>query len=80
MGFCSPRSLIWPLPVFIAGIEVIDEIYQDWVLNYMRELADLGYSTLQARELLVKVMKVQNATGTRVKVYNITSDFSDGPA
>ncbi|CAM1503506.1 Fc.00g010970.m01.CDS01 [Cosmosporella sp. VM-42] len=27
LGFCSPPSLIWPLPVFIAGIELTDEIY-----------------------------------------------------
>ena len=34
----TPRSLIWPLPVFIAAIEITDEVYQDWALSYFAEL------------------------------------------
>ena len=67
---------MWPLPVFIAGIEVTDEIYQDWVLDYMRELAVLGYSTLKARELLRRVIEAQAEAEKRVKVREIMDKFA----
>ncbi|KAL7930652.1 major facilitator superfamily domain-containing protein [Trichoderma chlorosporum] len=34
-----PRSMLWPLPVFIAGIETTDEIYADWIREFMNEMA-----------------------------------------
>ncbi|UKZ88280.1 uncharacterized protein TrAFT101_004041 [Trichoderma asperellum] len=33
-----PRSMLWPLPVFIAGIETTDEIYADWISEFMDEM------------------------------------------
>ncbi|KKO99193.1 hypothetical protein THAR02_08699 [Trichoderma harzianum] len=34
-----PRSMLWPLPIFIAGIETTDEIYADWISEFMDEMA-----------------------------------------
>ncbi|KAL7782925.1 major facilitator superfamily domain-containing protein [Trichoderma ceciliae] len=34
-----PRSMLWPLPLFIAGIETTDEIYADWISEFMDEMA-----------------------------------------
>ncbi|KAL7957191.1 hypothetical protein V8C34DRAFT_286639 [Trichoderma compactum] len=34
-----PRSMLWPLPIFIAGIETTDEIYADWISEFMEEMA-----------------------------------------
>jgi len=73
---CSPRSLIWPIPIFIAGVEITDEIYQDWILDYMRELAGLGTSTAEARELLRRIMERQRARGRRIKVRDAMKDFA----
>lgn len=33
-----PRSMLWPLPVFIAGIETTDEIYADWISEFIDEM------------------------------------------
>ncbi|CAK7214113.1 hypothetical protein SCUCBS95973_002028 [Sporothrix curviconia] len=63
---CSPRNLIWPMPVFVAGIEVVDPVYQDWVLNYLSEVAGLwGTSTRKTGELLRRVIEQQEAQNRR---------------
>ncbi|KAM0483174.1 hypothetical protein ACHAPX_002622 [Trichoderma viride] len=33
-----PRAMLWPLPVFIAGIETTDEIYADWISEFIDEM------------------------------------------
>ena len=78
LGFSSPRSLMWPIPIFIAGMEVTDEIYQDWVLDYMREMAKRGYSTLNATELLGQIIEKQATEGKRIKVRDAVRDTPGG--
>ncbi|KAL7940844.1 hypothetical protein V8C42DRAFT_356005 [Trichoderma barbatum] len=34
-----PRSILWPLPLFIAGIETTDEIYAGWISEFIDEMA-----------------------------------------
>jgi hypothetical protein len=31
------RSTLWPLPLFVAGIETTDDVYADWITNYLDE-------------------------------------------
>ena len=64
----TPRSLIWPLPLFIAGIETTDEIYQDWILSYMTELKHWGNNVVKAIDLLEGIIAKQNADERRVRV------------
>ncbi|OAQ65135.1 hypothetical protein VFPPC_06302 [Pochonia chlamydosporia 170] len=33
-----PRSMLWPLPLFMAGIETRDELHADWILGFMNEV------------------------------------------
>lgn len=33
-----PRSMLWPLPLFMAGIETTDEVHADWILGFMNEV------------------------------------------
>jgi len=70
----TPRSLIWPLPIFIAAIEITDEIYQDWSLNYFEELEHWGTNTRKTRELLERVIERQRREGRRVKVRDVMED------
>lgn len=70
----TPRPLIWPLPTFIAGIETIDEIHQEWVMSYLEELEHWGSNVRQTRELLAKVIKRQQREGKRVKVRDVMKD------
>lgn len=76
---CSPRSFIWPIPVFIAGTEITDEIYQDWILNHMGELACHGTTTSEARDLLRRIIKKQNSEGKRIKVRDAIKNFAYQP-
>ncbi|KAL1866816.1 hypothetical protein VTK73DRAFT_4515 [Phialemonium thermophilum] len=72
LGFlCPPRSLVWPIPIFIAGIEVTDEVYQDWILDHMRELVRWGVSASGACDLLRRVIETQESEGRRVKVQDV---------
>ncbi|KIH93162.1 hypothetical protein SPBR_02396 [Sporothrix brasiliensis 5110] len=70
-----PRSLIWPMPVFVAGIEVTDPVYQDWVLAYLADMAGWGTSTRRARELLRRVLARQADEGKRVRVKDVVGEF-----
>ncbi|KND90052.1 putative transporter [Tolypocladium ophioglossoides CBS 100239] len=62
----SPRSLAWPMPIFVAGIEVTDEIYQDWVLGCMDELSDWGASIQKTTDLLRVIIEKQAVEKVRV--------------
>lgn len=64
----SPRSTIWPLPIFVAGIEATDGVYQDWILQYMKELNPWGAHVERSTELLERIMTQQETTGHRVKL------------
>lgn len=33
-----PRSMLWPLPLFMAGIETTDRIHADWIQVFMDEV------------------------------------------
>lgn len=71
----TPRSLLWPLPLFIAGIETTDEIYQDWILSYMAELQHWGSNIVKTRELLQQIIARQEREGRRVRVRDAMEDF-----
>ncbi|CAK7232586.1 hypothetical protein SEUCBS140593_008311 [Sporothrix eucalyptigena] len=76
-AYGSPRSLVWPMPVFVAGIEVTDPVYQDWVLAYLEDVAGWGTSTRRARELLRRVIEKQDAEGRRVAVREALQEMGD---
>ena len=72
----APHSLVWPMPVFVAGIELTDPVYQDWVLAYLADVASWGgTSTRRARELLRRVIQQQDSSGRRVDVRHVVAEF-----
>ncbi|KAE9375889.1 hypothetical protein N431DRAFT_370819 [Stipitochalara longipes BDJ] len=71
----TPRSLIWPLPIFIAAIEIEDVVYQDWCVGYMVELEGWGMNVRRTRELLERVLERQERGGRRVRVRDVMEDF-----
>lgn len=44
-----PRSMLWPLPAFIAGIETTDEIYADWISEFIDEMGSSLYNAAKDR-------------------------------
>ena len=44
-----PRTMLWPLPLFMAGIETTDEIYADWTRTFMDEVSSSGSRGAQDR-------------------------------
>ncbi|TVY34455.1 putative beta-glucosidase K [Lachnellula subtilissima] len=71
------RSLSWPLPIFVAGIEIFDPFYQDWILDYFTELWDWGTSTRKTGQLLRKVIEQQAKTGIRANVQDVMNQYED---
>ncbi|KAJ5825568.1 fungal transcriptional regulatory protein [Penicillium riverlandense] len=67
----SPRSVIWPLPLFIAGIEIDDEVYQDWILDYMKDLNQWGLHVVKSRELLEQIIQWQDSNGSRASMKDL---------
>jgi hypothetical protein len=74
----TPKSLIWPLPIFIAAIEIEDLVYQDWCVGYMVELEHWGMNVRRTRELLERVLERQEREGRRVRVRDVMEDFDAG--
>ena len=73
-----PRWLIWPLPLFVAGIEIEDEIYQEWLLGYISELEHWGMSLRRMRWLLEHIIERQQEEGRRVCVREVVERFDSG--
>lgn len=71
------RSLSWPLPIFVAGIEITDPFYQDWILDYFTELCDWGTSTRKTGQLLRKVIERQAETGIRANIQDVMNEYKD---
>lgn len=67
----SPCSTIWPLPVFFAGIGVADEIYQDWTIDYMKELEHWGAHVVKSKDVMEQTIKLQVIDGCAVDITNI---------
>lgn len=67
-----PSSLmLWPLPLFVAGIETLDEVRSDWVRMFLSEIHVGGMKPGSSNELLSlmeEVRRRQDQTGTRVYV------------
>lgn len=63
----SPRSTIWPLPLYVAGVETTDGVYQDWILDYLGELGSWGAHIQAGTETLRNIISMQESTGSRVK-------------
>ncbi len=74
----TPRSLVWPLPIFIAGIETTDVVYQDWILEYIGEMEDWGPNMKSMGLLLRKIITRQERENRRVKVRDVMEDFDLG--
>ncbi|KAH8693890.1 hypothetical protein BGW36DRAFT_429917 [Talaromyces proteolyticus] len=71
-----PRSShTWPLPIFIAGIEITDVIYQDWIITFLTELEPLGTHIRKTRDLLERITLEQEKKGKRVDVQYVMHNF-----
>ena len=63
--------VLWPLPLFVAGIETVDEVRSDWVRLFMTGIEVGGMrpgSGNQLLDLMEEVRRRQDQTGTRVYV------------
>lgn len=73
----SPRSsYLWPLPIFIAGIETTDVVYQDWVVSLLVELEPFGGHIRKARELLETIISWQDKENKRMRLKDTMEDLN----
>lgn len=66
----SLLSLVWPL--FLAGIETTDTIYQRWVFDQLQHLATFSASVSKARRVLAGVVARQQGEDGRVDWLGLT--------
>lgn len=76
-------SLIWPLPLFVAGIESVDEVWADWVKMFISGIEGrVSESSESSREpqnvemlaLMEDVRRRQDVAGTRVQVADLMAE------
>ncbi|KAJ3533629.1 hypothetical protein NM208_g7898 [Fusarium decemcellulare] len=64
----NPHSMFSTLPLFVAGIEVDDDLYKDWTLRIFEDFNDWGLHVQRACRLLRGVMKEQDRSGRRLRM------------
>lgn len=69
----NPHSVFSILPIFLAGIETIDEVHQDWVKRFLEDASDWGLHVQQASRLMQRVLETQNQTGCRLALRDIAN-------
>lgn len=67
--------MLSPFPIFVAGIEIWDEVYQDWTLLILSEIQDWGPNIKKVTELLRHVIRRQEEENRRVKVRHIMEEY-----
>lgn len=67
----SSYFTVWPMALLFAGIEVVDEIHLDWILQYLDGMREYSSCSKDIRGLLTKMWEKQQARGTRVDVLEV---------
>ncbi|KAK3359267.1 hypothetical protein B0T25DRAFT_514833 [Lasiosphaeria hispida] len=76
-------SMLWPLPLFVAGIETVDEVWADWVRLFIsgveggrgvEEGVGQGGGKMEMIELLEEIRKRQDVVGTRITVSTLMAE------
>ena len=76
-------SLIWPLPLFVAGIESVDEVWADWVRLFISGVegrisessgATNGSQNVKMLALMEEIRKRQGVSGTRIRVADLMAE------
>ncbi|KAK0720477.1 hypothetical protein B0H67DRAFT_662778 [Lasiosphaeris hirsuta] len=76
-------SMLWPLPLFVAGIETVDEVWADWVRLFISGVeggrgieggVGEGERKMKMIELLEEIRKRQDAVGTRITVSTLMAE------
>lgn len=71
----NPHSMMSSFPIFVAGIEIQDEIYKDWTLSILSEFQSWGTNIPKVKDLLRRIMKRQEVTKCRVNVCQFIKEF-----
>jgi hypothetical protein len=71
----NPHSMMSSFPIFVAGIEIQDDIYKDWTLSILSEFQGWGTNISKVEDLLRRIMKRQEATKCRVNVCQFINEF-----
>lgn len=69
----TPGSTQWPFPLFIAGVETTDVIYQKWIMEELKECDEEGWGLHlgKTRQLFKACIERQAETHRRVDIGEI---------
>ena len=60
-----PRSKIWPVPIFLAALEVDDPVYLSWCFDHFEKLKSTGKNYERAISVIKEVRQHQKQEGKR---------------
>ena len=69
-----PRSILWPLPLFMAGIETSDPVYRDWISSALKKDEPCVSNMHKTITLLESVQSRQDKLGHRVDIGEIMNE------
>jgi hypothetical protein len=72
-------SMLWPLPLFVAGIETVDEVWADWVKLFIKGVEGHGGKGKgKIVELIGEIRRRQEEIGGRVVVTDVLAEKGQG--
>ncbi|KAK4453611.1 hypothetical protein QBC34DRAFT_189100 [Podospora aff. communis PSN243] len=71
-------SMLWPLPLFVAGIETVDEVWADWVRLFIKGVEGDGKGKGKIVELIGEIRRRQEEVGGRVVVTDVLAEKGQG--
>lgn len=70
----NPHTIWSPLAIFIAGIEIEDEIYQDWILDLLAGFLTWGSNVGKVRDVLKEIWSRRRADSRHVEITSVMRD------
>uniref|UniRef100_A0A0B7KLN4 Transcription factor domain-containing protein n=1 Tax=Bionectria ochroleuca TaxID=29856 RepID=A0A0B7KLN4_BIOOC len=73
----NPHSVFSVLPTFLAGIETVDEVHQDWIMRFLEDARGWGLHVQRAAKVLHRAVERQKQTGCRLGFKDIADLASE---
>ncbi|CAG9989210.1 unnamed protein product [Clonostachys byssicola] len=73
----NPHSVFSVLPIFLAGIETVDEVHQDWIMRFLEDARGWGLHVQRAAQVLQRAVEKQKQTGCRLGFKDIADLASE---
>jgi len=68
----ATRGFLWPLPLFVAALEIEDRHLREWAIGYIKEMQEWGPKMQPVGEVLQRICERQGRKQTqKVRVWDV---------